>query len=86
LEENLHKIICAANVENFFEYFKLEPPEDLEASTVSGWIMDVLEKIPEEGDTLTYANLTVTVHKVEGRIVQECLVKLESEHVIPVEA
>jgi CBS domain containing-hemolysin-like protein len=72
--DGLYKVICSADVERFFEYFKLgRPPDDV--ITVSGWIMDTLEKIPVEGDTFTYENLTVTVHKMERRMVAECLVK-----------
>jgi CBS domain containing-hemolysin-like protein len=81
LEDGTVKVICTADIDRVFEYFNLEFPEDVEASTVSGWIMDTLGKIPEEGDNFTYKNLTVTVHKVEGRRVLECLVSVEREEV-----
>ena len=36
-------------------------------ATVSGWVMDELGKVPEEGDIFNYDNLTVTVTKVDFR-------------------
>jgi CBS domain containing-hemolysin-like protein len=77
LEENLFKMDCTADVERLFDFFKLETPEDVEASTISGWIMDMLGKIPEEGDELVYEDLTITVQTVENRRVLSCLVKVE---------
>jgi CBS domain containing-hemolysin-like protein len=72
LEDGRYKIACSAEVDKMFELFGLE--EESEASTVSGWIMDVLGKIPEEGDTFTYGHLLVTVGKVEQRKTIECVV------------
>jgi CBS domain containing-hemolysin-like protein len=63
-----------------FEYFGLEQPEEVEASTVSGWIMDKLGKIPEEGDSFTYEHLTVTVQKIEGRRVLESIVCIKPKN------
>ena len=79
LGENLFKMDCTADVERFFDFFKLETPEDVEASTISGWIMDMLGKIPEEGDELNFGDLIITVEKVENRRVLACMVKLETE-------
>jgi CBS domain containing-hemolysin-like protein len=72
LGEGRYKVACAAEVDKMFETFGLEG--EAEASTVSGWIMDVLGKIPEEGDTFTYEHLLVTVAKVEQRRTVECVV------------
>jgi CBS domain containing-hemolysin-like protein len=76
LGEDSFNVICTAAVERFFEYFKLSPPAETDASTVGGWIMNTLGKIPEEGDTFTYENIRVTAHKTEGRRVLECLVDI----------
>ncbi|MCL2003966.1 MAG: hemolysin family protein [Oscillospiraceae bacterium] len=72
LGEDCYKIICSADVDKMFEYFSLTGTVD--SSTVSGWIMDTLGKIPEEGDSFTYENLTVTVTKAEHRRVLECVI------------
>ena len=38
---------------------------DCESSTVSGWVMEALERIPVEGDTFTADGLQVTVVRVD---------------------
>jgi CBS domain containing-hemolysin-like protein len=67
-----YKIVCSADVDEMFDYFDLTG--EVDSSTVSGWIMDMLGKIPEEGDTFVYENLTVTVSKAEHRRVLECII------------
>ena len=77
--DNKHKILCSAYVKDLFAYFDLPDDTDAESTTVSGWIMDALGRLPEEGDTFTYKNLTVTVHKTEHRRVQECIIEVENQ-------
>ena len=35
-------------------------------SVIGGWVMEMLGKIPEQGDTFTHERLTVTVAETEG--------------------
>jgi len=75
LGDNKYKVMCEADIEKMFEFFSINPgAEESDALTVNGWIMDKLGKIPEEGDTLEYENLLITVHKTEHRRVLECVV------------
>ena len=51
------------------------------ATTVSGWVMEQVGRVPEEGDHFQAEGLDVTVTRVEHRRVLEIRVKpLESEH------
>ena len=43
-------------------------------STINGWIVHMLGKIPENNDSFKYENLTVAVSKVEHRRALECIV------------
>lgn len=36
--DNTYKVLCTASLEDFREYFKLEDEEELDVSTVNGWI------------------------------------------------
>jgi CBS domain containing-hemolysin-like protein len=74
LKDGRYKIAGSAEVDKMFELFGLKG--EVEASTVSGWIMDVMEKIPKKGDTFTHGHLTITVGKVEQRRTVECFVKV----------
>ena len=61
LGDNTYRVLCSAYIEDFFEFFSLEPDEDTEATTVNGWIIELIGSIPEKGFTFDYQNLTVTV-------------------------
>ncbi|MCL1998605.1 MAG: hemolysin family protein [Turicibacter sp.] len=74
LGENRYKVICSAYLKDLFAFFDLSIDEDAESTSVSGWIMDKLGKVPEEGDTFLYENLTVIVHKTQHRRVLECII------------
>ena len=73
--ENKFKIICASDIKKFFEYFELTEIET-DSLTVSGWIMDTLGKIPEEGDSFDYGKLNIKVMKIGQRKVIECIVSV----------
>ncbi|MCL1844387.1 MAG: hemolysin family protein [Defluviitaleaceae bacterium] len=77
LGENRHKILGNADIDKMFEYFDMEG--DSESNTVCGWIMDVLRRVPEEGDSFEFENLTVTVTKADGRRAEECEVLVAAE-------
>lgn len=77
LGDNRHKILGTAAAEKMFEYLDIEA--DSESHTVGGWVMDMLRRVPEEGDSFTSGNLTVTVTKTDGRRAEECEVEVASE-------
>jgi len=83
LEENKHRILGTAAIDKMFEYFDIEA--ESESNTVGGWIMDVLRRIPEEGDSFTFENLTVTVTKTNGRRAEECEVSAAMPLPMPVQ-
>jgi len=83
LENNKYKILCIANVDTMFEHFDIKA--ESESNTVSGWIMDMLRRIPEEGDSFTYENLKVTVTKADARRAEECVVEVVTEGEPPAE-
>jgi len=76
LENGAHQVLCAASMDDLYDYLNLQTKHpETESATVSGWIVDTLGKIPEEGDTFTHENLTVTVHKTEHRRALECIIE-----------
>ena len=74
---NKHRILCTAYIDDMFEYFDVKG--ESESSTVGGWIMDMLRRIPEKGDSFTFENLLVRVTKVEQRRAVECIVEVLDE-------
>lgn len=76
--ENTWIVSGKANVEKLFE--DLDMSCDYEAMTVSGWVMEVLEKIPAEGDTFESDGLKVRVLKMfRKRIEQVEIVRIPVE-------
>ncbi|MCL1988028.1 MAG: hemolysin family protein [Firmicutes bacterium] len=77
--EQKHKVLCSAYLKDMFAYFDLTVDLASEATSVSGWIMDKLEKVPDEGDSFTFENLTVEVSKTEHRRAIECIITVKAE-------
>lgn len=71
LAEDRYRIVCSANLDEMIELFDLEENEDSDMTTVSGWVMEALGRIPAQGDEFDYENLHVTVTKTDGRRVIE---------------
>lgn len=64
ISENHYLVNGDLEVENLFEELDLEDvPEDVETTTIGGWVQDSLERIPEVGDTCSF--------KVVSRILYE---------------
>jgi len=56
----------SASLEDFFEYFKINRTEE-EVTTVNGFIMMLLDKIPEVDDTVQFDHITARVLSVDGK-------------------
>ncbi|MBQ8427323.1 MAG: HlyC/CorC family transporter [Clostridia bacterium] len=64
VDENVYTVDGNAPVSDAFEFFNLKGEEDkFEASTVSGWVIEMLGEIPRVGITLSYLNLDIEVMK-----------------------
>ena len=60
-KDNTYSVLCTAPIEEFFEFFGLEPDEETEATTVNGWLTELCGNIPDEGQKIEYKNLSITV-------------------------
>ena len=70
-------ISCNADVEDMCERLNLPFTDEMEAcSSVSGWVVQELGKIPEVGDSFDYQNLRITVVKTDFRRVVEIRAEL----------
>lgn len=63
-------ISCSASLDDLFEHFDLDEQE-FDCTTVSGWVLTEIGRVPVPGDHFVYENLDVTVTKVENRRVLE---------------
>ncbi|MBO5059308.1 MAG: HlyC/CorC family transporter [Clostridia bacterium] len=77
LSANRYKVSGNASVDKMFEVFGLKEDEEIESTTVSGWITEVLGRIPEKGENFDYENLTIIVTKAEqNRVVEVMITKI----------
>ena len=77
VDEGIYKISCSAEIDKMFEFFNLTG--EVDSTTVSGWIMEELGKIPEEGDSFEYENLSITVTKTDNQRIIECIITVKPE-------
>ena len=69
LEENKYRVFYTASLDKVFEEFDIRLETD--ESSLGGWVMKELDKIPEEGDSFVYDNVEVVVTKTDAKRVEE---------------
>lgn len=75
IEEGRYRVRGDLSVREWNEAFGVEAFE-FSADTVGGLVMTLLDRIPEEGDTISYRNLNITVEKMQGRRVLTAILEL----------
>lgn len=66
------------SIDDFYEYFHIYR-EEKEISTVNGWIMKNIDKIPQKGDSFTCDGLTALVLTVDGKRADEIKITVEEK-------
>ena len=64
------------NVEDMYEKLALPAPDDIESTTVSGYITELMDKIPQAGEKLSLKDIEIEVTKASAKHVQEVKVTL----------
>lgn len=77
VSENEYRVMCSASLDDMFECFDME--NELDITTVSGWVIEELKRVPKVGDTFEYENLSVRVTKCDAKHVLEILVKINEK-------
>ena len=76
-EKSEYELDGAMILSDFLELVGLnEDDVDAESNTVGGWTLEMFGGFPQEGDSFTFRNLTVTVLSMDGRRVERVLVKV----------
>ncbi len=82
LDENTYRVDCSVSLEDFMEFFDVKLESD--SVSVSGWVMEQLNRVPSKGDSFTAQNLEITVsdlsaYRVSFITVRQCGVCLTCE-------
>ena len=76
-EDGSYLISCSADLTDLFDLFKIKG--ECDSNTISGWVMEQIGRVPEEGDRFVSDGLDVTVTKVDHRRVLEVRVAVAAE-------
>lgn len=64
------------DINDFFEFFKIENKEEYDFNTTSAWVIDILDKIPDIGEKFDYQNISVVITNADEKIVNEIKVTI----------
>lgn len=76
LKRNQYLVDGSLNIEDFFDLVDVDLPEDVDYTTVGGWVLDELHRFAKVGDHFKYQNLTVEVTDVTEFTVEKVIVKV----------
>ena len=76
ISDDKYRVLCSATIDDFFELFELETNEEIDATTVNGWISEIQGSIPEKGFSFEYENLEILVTKANDFMAEEIEVKV----------
>ncbi len=76
LDDRMYRVKGNAELDILFD--KLNINEELDVSTVNGWILDEMGKIPFIGDTFQYKNLLVTITGADTKRVLEATIEIQN--------
>ena len=74
--EDTYRVLSSVSIDEFFDYFSLEKSEDIESTTVNGWLSEVCGNIPEVGFSFDYENLSISVAVADEQMTHEISVKV----------
>ncbi len=78
MQDGVFRVLCSTNLEKMFDYFDMEEAFN-DVSTVNGWVMLELDKIPEPGDRFRYKNMEVRVTRADEKKALEIHVAFDRE-------
>lgn len=68
-QDGSYRVLCGTNIDKMFDYFDVE--EEIDATTVNGWVVLQIDKLPSVGDHFIYEadykRFDVTVTKADQR-------------------
>ena len=68
IDECSYKVLTNVTIDEFFAFFELDFDDEIESTTVNGWIAERCGAIPEKDFSFDYENITVTVTKANVTI------------------
>ena len=77
LSEDTYMVDGSVTLDDFCDMFDIRTDSD--SVSLGGWIMDQMERIPDQGDSFDYENLTITVSKTDDHRVEAVTVTVNTK-------
>ena len=77
LSEDTYMVDGSVTLDDFCDMFDIRTDSD--SVSLGGWIMDQMERIPDQGDSFDYENLTITVSKTDDHRVEAVTVTVNTQ-------
>lgn len=74
ISENNYVVKAEVSLEEINEIFNTDLPEE-DFDSLGGYIFGTLDRVPIQGDVVKYANLTMTVQKMQNRRIKQIEIK-----------
>ena len=74
MDENTYRIACTTNLDKLYQFFHIDP--DTNSTSISGWVMEEMGRVPEKGDSFRYENLQVSVSHIDHHRILEIEVEV----------
>ena len=82
IEPTVFEADANMDIDDFFEYFGLDfddYEDDIDASSLGGWVVDLLDHLASPGEVATFPPFTITVLEVEKRHIEKVRVVVAEE-------
>lgn len=76
LDDKTYLVNCDADIEDMFEYFNIINEEEYDFNTVSGFVIHMMDKIPDKDEYFEYKNLKITITDCDEKTVNEIKVEI----------
>ena len=76
IKRNQYLVDGSLNIEDFFDLVNVPLPEEVDYTSVGGWVLDQLHRFAKVGDHFRYENLSVEVTDVTEFTVEKIIVRV----------
>ena len=79
VDDNVYLVKADVDYEDMFEHFGIDYKEEFEYNSASAWVIDVLDKIPDVGDSFDFMNMHIEVTDADSKKVNEIKITFKEE-------
>ena len=77
--DDKYRVLSTVSLDEFFTFFEIDSDEEIDSTTVNGWVNERAESIPEVGFTFDYDKLSIVVTKADDIMSHEIEVLVKPE-------